>query len=127
MKTLVLCAVLFLFFACNDAKKEAQKDSLQLQEQQKQIDSLKASVNSIARKAMLDSIRKSKFAFWRKQSTLMTVNLYADKAMLNHAKQHRRRVSPARRKRDIKVATIQLEQDRKRAWQIHDSLKKYEE
>jgi len=127
MKITILCIFSLLLFACNGAKQEAQKDSLQIQAQQKQIDSLKATVHSIASKAERDSIRRSKIAFWKKQTTLMTVNLYADKATLGKAQQTRRGRSSAQRKKAIAEANAQLAQDRKRSRQINDSLRKYEE
>jgi len=130
MKQLMLCAMLFLFFACNSGKKDAEvqqlRDSLRMQ--QKQIDSLQSiTLDTHRKKAIRDSLRKIKLTYWKKQSTLMSTNLSADKATLNHAKQQHKRISPQRRKKDIKVATLQLEQDKKRSRQINDSLRKYRE
>jgi outer membrane biogenesis lipoprotein LolB len=127
MKTFILCALSLLLFACNGAKKEAQKDSLEIQAQQQQIDSLKNTVSSITGKVKRDSLRRSKIAFWKKQVTLMTVSLSADKATLNKASQKHRNRPEQRRKRDIKEANIQIAQDKKRCRQINDSLRKYQE
>jgi hypothetical protein len=129
MKTLLLCAVSLLFFACNSGKKDAViqqlRDSIRLQ--QKQIDSLKSFMPDTPRKkAIRDSLRKIKLTYWKKQSTLMSTSLSADKAMLNKARQNRRGKSPERKKKEIKEATTQLAQDKKRAGQIHDSLRKYQ-
>jgi len=103
--------MLFLFFACNSGKKDAEvqqlRDSLRMQ--QKQIDSLQSiTLDTHRKKAIRDSLRKIKLTYWKKQSTLMSTSLSADKATLNHAKQ-------------------QLEQDKKRSRQINDSLRKYRE
>lgn len=127
MKLSILYVLPILLLGCNGAKKEAQKDSLEIQAQQKQIDSLKASVNSITSKEKKDSVRKSKLAFWRKQKTLMTVNIYADEATIGKAKQRHRGRSPIQRKRAIEQANTQLVLDRKRLKQVSDSLRKYQD
>ena|SRR5579863_321020 len=128
MRISILTSFLLLFLACNSGKEikalKQQNDSLRVQ-----VDSLKSFYISVKYakqiKAKHDSIRKIKLAFWKKQTTLMTVNLSADKANLNHAHLHSRQRTPAQQKRAIKLAARQLEMDRIRAAQIRDSLNKY--
>ena len=128
MRIFIIPTFLLLFLACNSGKEikalKQQNDSLRVQ-----VDSLKTFYISIKFakqiKAKHDSIRKIRLAFWKKQSTLMTVNLSADKASLNHAHLHSRLRTPGQQKRAIKLAARQLEMDRIRAAQINDSLRKY--
>ncbi len=86
MKLFIVCIFSLFLFACNGGK-----DRQELEAQQRQIDSLKATVKNISltvqTKSVRDSIRRVKIAYWKKQTTLMTVSLYADKAILGKAKQ----------------------------------------
>lgn len=105
MRILLLLIIPVLFFACNNAKEEAAIRQLQdsLRIQQKQIDSLKyATMDEHKKKAIHDSLRKIKLTYWKKQATLMSTSLSADKATLNRAKQTHKNRSPERRKKGNK-------------------------
>jgi hypothetical protein len=127
MKIFMLCTLSLLLFACNGDKKNRQE----LEAQQRQIDSLKATVKNISltvqTKSVRDSIRRSKIAYWKKQTTLMTVNLYADKAILGKAKRIHLGRTPAQRKKAIEESNKQLIVDLHRTRQVMDSLRKYQE
>ena len=129
MKIFICCALSLFFFACNSGKEEAAiqqlRDSLRIQ--QKQIDSLKyATMDEHKKKAIHDSLRKIKLTYWKKQATLMSTSLWADKATLNKAKQTHKNRSPEQRKSAIKEAMVQLAQDKYRSRLIQDSLRKYQ-
>jgi hypothetical protein len=126
MKLFIVCIFSLFLFACNGGK-----DRQELEAQQRQIDSLKATVKNISltvqTKSVRDSIRRVKIAYWKKQTTLMTVSLYADKAILGKAKQIHLGRTPAQRKRAIEEANKQLTMDLNRSRQIRDSLRKYQD
>jgi len=120
MKIVILYALALLFFACNSGKEDAAK-------QQQHNDSLRVdSTKPINSKVLQDSIKKTKLAYWKKQATLITVSLDADRADLNNAQQHHFGRMPGKKKREIEEATTLLAKDKKRFWQIRDSLKKYQ-
>jgi len=131
MKRLLIYALPFLLFACDNgkeeiAKKQRQDDSL-FCIAQKKIDSLKSAENNKTAQKNPNSAKKSKLAFWKKQATLMAVSLDADKAMLNNAQQvHHGKVSD-RSKKEIKEANTLYAQDKLRSREIKDSIKKYQQ
>jgi hypothetical protein len=78
------------------------------------------------KKAIHDSLKKIKLSYWKKQATLISTSLNADKAIVNRSHQNRRGKSPESKKREIKEAIAQLAQDKYRSRQIQDSLRKYQ-
>ena len=133
--TILLLSLLLI--SCNNKQEDAAKlqhhnDSLktaiQIQTQQKQIDSLKIIQNRQAAKdkSIRDSIRQDRLNTLQIQLQLAKANVDADKATLTNVSQYHFGRLPSTREAEITDASNKLEQDKVLVQQEEDSIKKYQ-
>ncbi|HXP52408.1 MAG TPA: hypothetical protein VN922_20815 [Bacteroidia bacterium] len=141
MRKLLLLTMPLLLFSCNNGKDEAaklqhQNDSLkaamQMQAQQKQLDSLKSTVNKMQQntdesaKEKQEAFRKQMFTYWQRQAIMNKTQRDYDSATLHNVSEYHLGRMPSTRKQEIANATVKLENDRLKTQQINDSLSKYQ-